>query len=117
MKMRSRNKKWFVLFPVLFIGALFLFGWIVMLLWNAVLVPAAGAAVITFWQGLGLLVLCRILVGGFGGGGRSRGNRWRGKWMSMSAEEKAQFQEEWKQRCGKDFNETRGNENLAGSQQ
>jgi hypothetical protein len=116
--MKTRNKKWFVLFPVLFIGGLFLFGWVVMLLWNAVLVPAAGASVITFWQGLGLLVLCRILVGGFSGGrGRQGENRWRGKWMSMSQEERAQFQEEWKQRCGKTFNQVPAQENNPGSQQ
>ena len=45
-----------------------LLGWIVMLLWNWI-VPHlfAGSTPLDYWRALGLLVLCRILVGGFGG--------------------------------------------------
>ena len=101
--MMYRNKKWFALIPLFVIAAALFFGWIVTLLWNAILVPAAGAGVISFWQGLGLLVLSRILVGGFGGGG---GRRWGGnrpskqKWAAMSDEEKIKFKQEWQRRCG-----------------
>jgi hypothetical protein len=44
------------------------FGMAVMLLWNAVLPDLLGAACIGYWQAVGLLVLARILVGGFGHG-------------------------------------------------
>jgi hypothetical protein len=79
----------------------------VMALWNAALVPAVGANIITFWQALGLLVLSRILVGGFGGkgGGPRRGRQWREKWATMTPEEKAQFQDYCRSRWGKRFNE------------
>ena len=54
-------------------GALFVFigGTIVMVLWNWLLPSLFGLAVISFWQALGILLLCRILFGGFGmrGGG------------------------------------------------
>jgi hypothetical protein len=50
--------------------ALFVFvaGGIVMQLWNWLLPPLFGWPQITLLQGFGLLVLCRILFGGFGGG-------------------------------------------------
>lgn len=100
MKHFSR-KKLILLSPliiIVFAAFIFLFGWVVMLLWNAVLVPAAGAAAITFWQGLGLLVLCRLLVGGFGGRGHRRGNFWKEKWENMSEEKKEAIKEKLKQR-------------------
>lgn len=99
--MMHRNKKWFALIPVVIAAAILFFGWVVTYLWNAILVPAAGAGVISFWQGLGLLVLSRILVGGFGGGGRRWGNRpSKQKWAAMSDEEKLRFKQEWQRRCG-----------------
>src|SRR6267142_438556 len=60
---------------MLFIGPLAIFGMIlfafiggeiVQHLWNWLLLPLVGWPVLTFWQALGLLALCRILVGGFG---------------------------------------------------
>ena len=47
----------------------FLVGKLVMSLWNWLLPPLFGLPAITFWQGLGLLMLCRILFGGFGSHG------------------------------------------------
>ena len=68
MKNVIRRKPYLIpLFIIIAAAAIGLFGWLVMTLWNITLVPATGASVITFWQGLGLLVLSRILVGGFGG--------------------------------------------------
>jgi Ca2+/H+ antiporter, TMEM165/GDT1 family len=93
--MRPRNKKWLLLIPLVALPAILLFGWFVMLLWNAILVPAAGANAISLWQGLGLLVLSRILFGGFGGG---RGRGWKDKWRNMSDDEKAKLKAEWKGR-------------------
>jgi hypothetical protein len=39
---------------------------IVMLLWNALIPAIIGWGVINYWQALGLMVLCRLLLGGFG---------------------------------------------------
>lgn len=96
-----RRKPYLIpLFLILGAGAIALFGWAVMALWNAALVPAAGANIITFWQALGLLVLSRILVGGFGGGKGRRRNYMREKWMNMTPEEKEKFQNYCRQRWG-----------------
>jgi hypothetical protein len=53
-------------------------GEVVKLLWNWLAPALFGLPQITFWQAFGLLALCRILFGGFGGGGhryKSRGMR------------------------------------------
>ena len=52
-------------------------GGVVMLLWNWLAPALFGLRLITFWQALGLLALCRILFGGFGlgGGGHSNSSR------------------------------------------
>lgn len=106
---RFFRRAWPILIPVglLFIfGFLLLFGWITMLLWNFVLPAATGAGTLNLWQGLALLVLTRILFGwpGKGGGGwkQKKGMHWREKWMNMSEEERMQFKQEWRRRCGND---------------
>ena len=53
------------------------FGFIVEGLWNVLVPPIFGWHTITFWQGIGLLLLSKILFGGFhrhGPGGR---NQWK----------------------------------------
>jgi hypothetical protein len=72
----KRFMKWYYIVPaaiVLAPVAIALFvlvgGGVVMLLWNWLLPPLFGFQQITLLQGFGLLVLCRILFGGFGGGG------------------------------------------------
>jgi hypothetical protein len=108
---RLRNERYFVRrfpFPILIIGAVFLFGWIVMLLWNAILPQVTSVKELSYWQAVGLLVLSRILVGGFGrgpGGWRRHrppfgmGANWREKWDQMNDEERKQFVTEWKRKC------------------
>ncbi len=77
---------------VLFLAAVAVLGWAVMMLWNAV-VPAAfsGARALDYLHALGLLVLSRILFGGFRGhhGGHGR-RRWE-KWKAMTSEERHAF--------------------------
>ncbi len=59
---------------------------IVMLLWNALIPSLIGWGAVNFWQAAGLLILCRLLFGGFGRhhghhhpfGGRRGGGRWGG---------------------------------------
>lgn len=100
----KRRRYFFLLLIPLLLGA---FGLIVMLLWNAILPAVLHAETITYWQALGLLLLCRILFGGFGFGGRRNRRsfggppRVREKWMNMSEEEKLKFKEEWRKRCRK----------------
>jgi hypothetical protein len=105
-KMEHRIKKG-VLFVPIFIGGLFLFTWIIMLLWNGIL-PAAitGVKTISYFQAMGILVLSKILFGGFGRR-HSGGWRNRGKWMEMkekfsgmTPEEREKFKAEWKNKCG-----------------
>ncbi len=55
------------------IVAVAVFGFVVMALWNRLIPPIFGWHVITFWQAVGLLVLCKVLFGGFRGGGAGAG--------------------------------------------
>lgn len=85
---------------LLVVVAIGVLGWVVMTLWNWV-IPAlfVGARAIDFAHALGLLVLSRILFGGFRGHGGWRGRRhWR-KWESMTAEEREHFQTAWRSGC------------------
>ena len=103
----DKKKKFFIFIPFLIVAAILLFGWVVMLLWNAILPSALHAGLLTYPQAIGLLVLCRILFGGFGGkrgggpGGFRQGMYWKEKWSGMSDEEKAKFKEQWRMRCGR----------------
>ena len=70
----SKASKWALVIILAPLGmALFVYlgGEIIMRLWNWLLPPLFGWPQITFWQGLGLLALCRILFGGFGTHGGS----------------------------------------------
>ena len=44
----------------------FIFGYIIMLLWNRLMPQIFGVTTITYWQGIGLFILARILLGSFG---------------------------------------------------
>ena len=100
------RKKLFWIAPLAILGiALFVVigGQLVMHLWNWLAPSLFGFQHISFWQALGLLVLCRILFGGFGGGchrshsrGRFRGRikeRMRERWEQISPEERERFRE------------------------
>ena len=86
--------------------AILIFGFVVMGLWNATLPAVLGIKTITFIQALGILLLSKILFGGFGGGCRGRRHH-NGRWMDMqnkfagmTPEEREKFKTEWKNRCG-----------------
>lgn len=50
----------------------FLFGWLVMILWNRLMPEIFGLSEITYWQGWGLVLLSHILIkGGWGNNGGS----------------------------------------------
>jgi hypothetical protein len=76
--MKNRNKflKFLLFAPIGLAGIVlftFIVGEIVRRLWNWLLPELFGLPIITFWQAVGLLVLTRILVGGFSGRGRHDG--------------------------------------------
>jgi hypothetical protein len=85
------------------IAATLVFGAVVMGLWNAILPAVLGVKAITFMQALGILLLSKILFGGFKGG-RGGGGAWKQRMKEkcehMSPEQRDSFQAEWKNRCG-----------------
>jgi hypothetical protein len=91
-------------FILLGLVAILVFGGIVMLLWNNVLASVTNVHTITFLQALGLLLLSKILFGGFRGGWGPRRTYWkqrmREKWNNMTPEERERFKQEWQRRCG-----------------
>src|SRR3954471_14333222 len=76
---------------------------IVMQLWNHLLPEIAGVHSITFWQALGLLILSKILFGGFRHRGRPPAWGWKRRmaerWEKMTPEEREKFRAGWG-RCG-----------------
>jgi len=103
----ERKYRFRVFIPFLVLGVIALFSFIVMALWNNILVGVLHISAINFWQALGILVLSKILFGGFPGGrwGRHdhRGHQWRKemleKWKTMTPEEREQFKKQYKNRC------------------
>ena len=87
-------------FIVLAHAAIALVGFVVMTLWNMVLVPVLAVKAVTYWQAIGIFVLSKILFGGFKKGCRNCcGNSMKEKWHGMSPEEKDKFKQEWRNRC------------------
>lgn len=88
-------------------------GWVVMLLWNWLL-PAlfVGVSPLGYGQALGLLLLCKILFGGFHGRGHRRSKGRRQGNESLSEEEKARlkgvFARRWSCGCAPDRDDTAG---------
>jgi Ca2+/H+ antiporter, TMEM165/GDT1 family len=87
--------------------AILAFGFVTMTLWNSILVAVLGVKAITFVQALGILILSKILFGGFKGRGGCHGGRgmmWKQKmqekYANMTPEEREKFKAEWKSRCG-----------------
>jgi hypothetical protein len=80
-----------------------LLSFVVMSLWNWLTPALFGWHVITFWQAAGLLILSKILFGGF----RGRPGRnwyWRRRmmerWEQMTPEERTKFRQTARGRCG-----------------
>lgn len=107
--MTRGKKKLFWIAPAAILGlALFAFigGEIVMRLWNWLLPALFGWRQITFWQGLGILALCRILFGSHGFRGtrsnmrRRMQERMDERWERMTPEERERARQSWRGRCG-----------------
>lgn len=96
----------FFFFATLFVAAV---GFLTMSLWNWLVPVLFNGPSISFWQTLGLLLLSRILFGGFGRGGR--GGAWarrRKMWQQrmatrmagLSPEEQEKFRQKMRASCG-----------------
>jgi len=88
--------------------AITVFSFVTMHLWNWLMPTVFGLRTITWAQALGLLVLGKILFGGFhrhGGrcGGRAWKHRMAERWMEMSPEERERFRAGMKGRWGCGF--------------
>jgi hypothetical protein len=101
-----KRKKLLFIAPLAILGLLLFIavgGWIVQWLWNWLLPTLFGFPHIAFWQAVGLLALCRILFGRFGGRGFGYSGvrrRWAERWEKMTPEERERFREGMRGRCG-----------------
>ncbi len=101
----KKYKKFFFFIPMMLFG-LSAISFIVMQLWNWLMPVIFKLPVIDFWQAAGLFALSKILFGSFNFNGRQKrmgfnNQMMKEKMMQMSEEERQQFKEQWKQRCGK----------------
>jgi len=77
-----------------------------MLLWNWLMPALFGMAHISFWQAIGILVLSKLLFGGFGlrGGGHWRHQyakqHWQARWEKMTPEEREKCKTKMKHHWG-----------------
>jgi len=108
------RRKWIFLAPLVILAVLLFIaigGEVVMQLWNWLLPSLFGWPRITFWQALGILVLCRILFGGFGGRGSGRSSirrrvetrmeeRMEERCSHMTPEERERFRQGVRRRFG-----------------
>ncbi|MBB5397805.1 MULTISPECIES: hypothetical protein [unclassified Mucilaginibacter] len=96
----------FIFIPIGIAAILALASFVVMQLWNHLLPDILHVTTISFWQAMGIFILCKILFG-FGGPKGRGGAPWmRRKQMmqerlaGMSPEERERFKEQMKDRCG-----------------
>jgi Ca2+/H+ antiporter, TMEM165/GDT1 family len=86
---------------VIIIVAVSMMGFVVMQLWNALMPQIFGLRLLTFWQALGLLLLAKLLFGGFHrhSGGPPWRRRLRERWEHMTPEGRERFRQGM--RCGR----------------
>lgn len=77
-----------------------LFAALFMQLWNWLIPVLFSGPVLTYWQAVGLLVLAKIIFGGFGTGHhkkrwKSHGG-WRGNWKDRCSNMSEEDKEKWK---------------------
>lgn len=101
--MKNRRCFFWLAIPLLFAAM----AGLVMLLWNAILPDLFRVGRISYFQAFGLLILSRILLGGFRLSGRNHRPPFGGpppfrrKDMHFSEEDRQKLRDEWKKRCQK----------------
>lgn len=110
MEKRFTNKKRFIFKPIGFIALVLLAALAVMHLWNYAipgLIPGVGELV--YSKALAILVLSKILFGGFRNCRNSHSHHnhpskryWKEKVSNMTEEEKLEFKKRWQNKCRKD---------------
>jgi hypothetical protein len=91
-----RRRAWFLGKLVLVLAVVASAAVLVMVLWNTVATTAlSGAHSLDYVHALGLLLLCRLLFGGFRGRGfGGRRAQWE-KWQAMTPEEREALSQRW----------------------
>ncbi len=56
-----------IFFALFFLALAILFGFVIMWLWNWLMPEIFGLTTLTYWQAVGVFILAKILLGGFGG--------------------------------------------------
>ncbi|MFT3781235.1 MAG: hypothetical protein QM790_04400 [Nibricoccus sp.] len=97
--------KWCFLIPFVVAGFVALFTYAVYALWNGVLAEVVPVKAITYWQALGILVLSKLLFGGFphrrgGPCGHFREHMMAKRWEAASPEEREKIRDEMRRRFG-----------------
>ena len=109
-------RKFLFFIPFIILAVLALFTFAVFGLWNGVLTDVLGVKAITYWQALGLLVLAKILFGGFPGRrGGGFGPPWKRRmmmerWQSMTPEEREELRKRYGSWCDAGHSEEKGPE-------
>ena len=105
---KSNPKFWYIRrgvgIALMGVLAVTLLGFVVMSLWNWLLPALFGMKVISYWQAMGLLVLSRILLGGFHRhhhpGFQHRKHMFE-RWEKMTPEEREKFRQGFRMdHCG-----------------
>jgi len=82
------------------------FGFVVKWLWNWLMPGLFGLRLIGYWQAVGILILSKILFGGFRGPAGGRGWHWRrrmlARWEEMTPEEREKFRQGLGRHCRRD---------------
>jgi hypothetical protein len=98
----------FIFIPIMVAAVLSLTSFVVMQLWNNLLPVILHVGVITFWQAMGIFILCKILFGFGKGSGWHKGgmgapwmrHRMEQRFNNMTPEEREKFKQKWNDRCG-----------------
>lgn len=95
-------KRKMIWMPVFFIAMAAAMTAAVMLLWNWLMPELFGLTEINFWQALGILILAKILFGGFGGKHKHHGkcchgnhgwkSKFKDKWQNMSVDDRKKWE-------------------------
>jgi len=98
----------FIFIPLGIAACLSVAGFAVMLLWNNLLPDILFVNTITFWQAVGIFILCKILFGfgrgggrGFGGGPGWMRHKMEERFKNMTPEEREAFKQKMRDKaCG-----------------